>query len=112
GLDANSTGKILVNDALLELLVVLRHEKHPKGWTGVQLLGCSSLLAGLFSFPAQEAKCFRHSKRSEKADLFRLPGGRRRPYRTQSRASPPFHRLRRHASNPLRVDTKRQTSGW
>ncbi|WP_230951167.1 hypothetical protein, partial [Burkholderia anthina] len=42
GLDANSTGKILVNDALLELLVVLRHEKHPKGWTGVQLLGCSS----------------------------------------------------------------------
>ncbi|MBN3837710.1 hypothetical protein, partial [Burkholderia sp. Ac-20344] len=41
-LDTNSAGKILVNDALLELLVVLRHEKHPKGWTGVQLLGCSS----------------------------------------------------------------------
>src|SRR5690606_30493687 len=25
-----------------ELFIVLRHEKHPKGWIGVQLLGCSS----------------------------------------------------------------------
>lgn len=26
----------------LEPLIVLRHEKHPKGWMGIQLLGCSS----------------------------------------------------------------------
>ncbi|WP_334044980.1 hypothetical protein, partial [Burkholderia ambifaria] len=32
------------------LLVVLRHEKHPKGWTGVQLLGCSSSVRP-FYFP-------------------------------------------------------------
>src|SRR6202162_2081683 len=32
----------------LELLFVLRHEKHPKGWIGVQLLGCSSMRAFLF----------------------------------------------------------------
>ncbi len=32
----------------LELLIVLRHEKHPKGWIGVRLLGCSSSLADPF----------------------------------------------------------------
>ncbi|WP_208454699.1 hypothetical protein, partial [Burkholderia multivorans] len=37
---------------LLELLVVLRHEKHPKGWIGIQLLGCSSKCRA-FLFPAE-----------------------------------------------------------
>ena len=30
-----------------ELLVVLRHEKHPRDWTVVQLLGCSSFAGGV-----------------------------------------------------------------
>ncbi|MCO8455909.1 hypothetical protein KGP95_26930, partial [Burkholderia multivorans] len=34
--------QICADHPLLELLVVLRHEKHPKGWIGIQLLGCSS----------------------------------------------------------------------
>src|SRR5450830_728710 len=35
---------------LFELRIVLRHEKHPKGWISVQLLGCSSLtVAFLFA---------------------------------------------------------------
>ena len=34
--------QVFLNYLLLESLVISRHEKHPKGWTGVQLLGCSS----------------------------------------------------------------------
>ncbi|MBU9445629.1 hypothetical protein KTE62_28435, partial [Burkholderia multivorans] len=47
--------QICADHPLLELLVVLRHEKHPKGWIGIQLLGCSSRGA-LFSYPAMHAR--------------------------------------------------------
>jgi hypothetical protein len=37
-------GPVLFNQLQLQLLTVLRHEKHPKGWISVRLLGCSSKL--------------------------------------------------------------------
>ncbi|WP_208108386.1 hypothetical protein, partial [Paludibacterium purpuratum] len=33
-----------LNDGTFEIFIMFCHEKHPKGWNGVQLLGCSSLL--------------------------------------------------------------------
>ncbi|WP_343633229.1 hypothetical protein, partial [Roseateles sp.] len=34
--------QVPLNNLELEALTVLRHEKHPIGWIGVQPLGCSS----------------------------------------------------------------------
>ena len=39
---ATTASSVILNYRSFKFLVVLRHEKHPKGWIGVQLLGCSS----------------------------------------------------------------------
>src|SRR5437868_11635157 len=49
--EPSMAGLVLLCNGYLELLRVLAHEKHPKGWIDVQLLGCSSVFpAGLFLF--------------------------------------------------------------
>ncbi|WP_293039465.1 hypothetical protein, partial [Paraburkholderia sp.] len=53
---ANPITQVPVDQLLFEPLIVLRHEKHPKGWIGVQLLGCSSV-AGFCGFSVLAGTC-------------------------------------------------------
>lgn len=39
---AAATLQAALDHFIFKIRIVLRHEKHPKGWIGVQLLGCSS----------------------------------------------------------------------
>lgn len=41
------TGQIRLHGLSLESFFIFRHVKHPKGWTSVQLLGCSSKAVGV-----------------------------------------------------------------
>ncbi|TDR73941.1 hypothetical protein DFP86_112145, partial [Paludibacterium purpuratum] len=38
-----------LNDGTFEIFIMFCHEKHPKGWNGVQLLGCSSAKRAVFA---------------------------------------------------------------
>ena len=45
GSKANTTTRqVILNYRSFKFLVVLRHEKHPKGWIGVQLLGADQAM--------------------------------------------------------------------
>jgi hypothetical protein len=40
-----------LNNSYFKFLVIFRHEKNPKGWIGVQLLGCSSFGSVFYFYP-------------------------------------------------------------
>ncbi|MCO8366588.1 hypothetical protein KGP75_15345, partial [Burkholderia cenocepacia] len=84
---ARLASQILLNYLQSKPLSVLRHEKHPKGWIGVQLLGCSSMPGFLFAAAGGSAggTCF---VREPAAVLAFRPDGWRRHAATHVCMSP------------------------